>query len=309
MEDLGGARVQTEISGNAHFFAESEQECFEQIKKLVTFIPWNNRKKADPFPPKPPQARARHREDHPARHPTQALRRPGHHPGRVRRLRLLRGPGSTGRPTSSSASPASTGETVGIVGQPAAGAGRGAGRGLLRQGGPLHPLLRRLQHPAGHLRRPARATCPAWTRSTRASSATAPSSSTPTARPRSRRSPSSCARPTAAATSPCAPGTWAPTSSSPGRPPRSPSWARRARPTSSSRARSQAAADPERDAPAEGPGVHREVRQPLRRRGRRARRRGHRPRRDARLPHPRHRRSRPHKSETRPAKKHGIPPF
>lgn len=55
MEDLGGARVQTEISGNAHFYAESEAECFEQIKKLVTFIPWNNRKKADPYPPKPPR--------------------------------------------------------------------------------------------------------------------------------------------------------------------------------------------------------------------------------------------------------------
>ena len=55
MEDLGGAKVQTEISGNAHFYAESEQECFEQIKKLVTFIPWNCRKKADAFPPKPPK--------------------------------------------------------------------------------------------------------------------------------------------------------------------------------------------------------------------------------------------------------------
>jgi len=55
MEDLGGARVQAEISGNAHFYAENELECFEQIKKLVTFIPWNNRKKADKFPPKAPK--------------------------------------------------------------------------------------------------------------------------------------------------------------------------------------------------------------------------------------------------------------
>ena len=55
MEDLGGAHVQTEISGNAHFFACSEQECFEQIKKLMTFIPWNNTKKAMPFPSKPPR--------------------------------------------------------------------------------------------------------------------------------------------------------------------------------------------------------------------------------------------------------------
>lgn len=56
MEDLGGARVQAEISGNAHFFAESEIECFEQIKKLVTFIPWNNRKKADSFTPSKPKS-------------------------------------------------------------------------------------------------------------------------------------------------------------------------------------------------------------------------------------------------------------
>ncbi|MFW5662480.1 MAG: acyl-CoA carboxylase subunit beta [Bacteroidota bacterium] len=55
MEDLGGARVQSEISGNAHFFSKNEQECFSQIKKLVTFIPWNNRKKAEKFPIKPPR--------------------------------------------------------------------------------------------------------------------------------------------------------------------------------------------------------------------------------------------------------------
>lgn len=49
MEDLGGARVHSEVTGNAHFFAMSEEECFEQIKKLITFIPWNNSKKALPF--------------------------------------------------------------------------------------------------------------------------------------------------------------------------------------------------------------------------------------------------------------------
>lgn len=46
MEDLGGAKVHSEISGNAHFFAKSEEECFEQIKKLLTFLPWNNQEKA-----------------------------------------------------------------------------------------------------------------------------------------------------------------------------------------------------------------------------------------------------------------------
>jgi acetyl-CoA carboxylase carboxyltransferase component len=56
MEDLGGARVHSEISGNAHFYAESELECFEQIKKLITFIPWNNMQKAKKFPPREPKA-------------------------------------------------------------------------------------------------------------------------------------------------------------------------------------------------------------------------------------------------------------
>lgn len=57
MEELGGARVHSEITGNAHFFAESEAECFDQIKKLVSYIPWNNMKKADPFPKKAPKTR------------------------------------------------------------------------------------------------------------------------------------------------------------------------------------------------------------------------------------------------------------
>ncbi|MCF8357267.1 MAG: acyl-CoA carboxylase subunit beta [Prolixibacteraceae bacterium] len=46
MEDLGGAQVHCEISGNAHFYAKSEQECFEQIKKLIEYIPRHNTEKA-----------------------------------------------------------------------------------------------------------------------------------------------------------------------------------------------------------------------------------------------------------------------
>jgi acetyl-CoA carboxylase carboxyltransferase component len=57
MEDLGGARVHAEITGNAHFFAESEKECFDQIKKLMSFIPWNNEKTAEPFLKKAPKSR------------------------------------------------------------------------------------------------------------------------------------------------------------------------------------------------------------------------------------------------------------
>ena len=56
MEDLGGARVHACISGNAHFFASTEAECFEQVKRLVSFIPWNNQRKAKAFPSKAPKA-------------------------------------------------------------------------------------------------------------------------------------------------------------------------------------------------------------------------------------------------------------
>ncbi len=55
MEDLGGAKVHCEITGNAHFFAESETECFEQIKDLISFIPWNNTKKPVILPPRKPR--------------------------------------------------------------------------------------------------------------------------------------------------------------------------------------------------------------------------------------------------------------
>ena len=55
MEELGGALVQAEKTGNAHFYAKNEMECFDQIKKLITFIPWNNGQKARAFPPKEPR--------------------------------------------------------------------------------------------------------------------------------------------------------------------------------------------------------------------------------------------------------------
>ena len=45
MEELGGTRVHAETTGNAHFFAESEEECFAQIRKLLALIPHSNVKK------------------------------------------------------------------------------------------------------------------------------------------------------------------------------------------------------------------------------------------------------------------------
>ena len=55
MEELGGARVHSETTGNAHFYAGSEAECFEQIKSLVSYIPWNNKLKARALRPRNPK--------------------------------------------------------------------------------------------------------------------------------------------------------------------------------------------------------------------------------------------------------------
>jgi propionyl-CoA carboxylase beta chain len=42
MEDLGGALAHAGTSGVAHFAVQSEQECFQQVRRLVGFIPSNN---------------------------------------------------------------------------------------------------------------------------------------------------------------------------------------------------------------------------------------------------------------------------
>jgi acetyl-CoA carboxylase carboxyltransferase component len=41
-EDLGGAMVHARVSGNCHFVAENEQEVFQMIRRLMTFLPQNN---------------------------------------------------------------------------------------------------------------------------------------------------------------------------------------------------------------------------------------------------------------------------
>jgi methylmalonyl-CoA decarboxylase subunit alpha len=47
-EELGGARVHSRKSGVAHLVAKSEQECFDQVKKLLSFLPANCREALPP---------------------------------------------------------------------------------------------------------------------------------------------------------------------------------------------------------------------------------------------------------------------
>ncbi|MBP6436406.1 MAG: methylmalonyl-CoA carboxyltransferase, partial [Paludibacteraceae bacterium] len=53
-EELGGARIHAEITGNAHFYAQSEFDCFDQIKKLISLLPASNTKRAAKIEPKVP---------------------------------------------------------------------------------------------------------------------------------------------------------------------------------------------------------------------------------------------------------------
>jgi acetyl-CoA carboxylase carboxyltransferase component len=48
LEELGGAKVHSEITGQAHFVAESDEECIEIIKKLLSYLPSN----MDEMPPR-----------------------------------------------------------------------------------------------------------------------------------------------------------------------------------------------------------------------------------------------------------------
>ena len=60
MEELGGARVHAEITGNAHFFAKSELECFDSLKSYLIYS-MEQQPKAKVFPPKEPKFKGKMR--------------------------------------------------------------------------------------------------------------------------------------------------------------------------------------------------------------------------------------------------------
>ena len=56
-EDLGGAMSHATKSGVAHFALESEEECFEQVRRLISFLPSNNMEDPPQQPPTDDPAR------------------------------------------------------------------------------------------------------------------------------------------------------------------------------------------------------------------------------------------------------------
>ena len=52
-EELGGAKTLSQISGNSHFYSLSEDECFEQVRTLMSYLPqscFDSLIVKDPFP-------------------------------------------------------------------------------------------------------------------------------------------------------------------------------------------------------------------------------------------------------------------
>ena len=57
-EDLGGARLHNTKSGVAHFFANDEKECLNQVRRLLGYIPSNNMEDPPSVPPRSPAGRS-----------------------------------------------------------------------------------------------------------------------------------------------------------------------------------------------------------------------------------------------------------
>jgi propionyl-CoA carboxylase beta chain len=155
MEELGGAATHAAKSGVAHFAVKSEVECLHKIRHLFEFIPQNNAEDAAAQghrrPVRPgdeelldvvPRTRTSRTTCTTSSaawwttaSSTRCTRLRGEHPLRLR---------ARGRPLHRHR------------GQPAGGAGGGAGHRRVGEGGALRPLLRLVQHPHPHLRGRAR---------------------------------------------------------------------------------------------------------------------------------------------------------
>ena len=232
MEEVGGAAMHASVSGNVHFVAEDDRHAIQIVHRLLSYLPANNTE--DPphhISPDIVMDRDEAMNDLLPSDPAEAMD--------VRRIiaHLVDG----GELLEVHAEFAKNiiigfarieGLVIGLIAnQPMHNAGAldidasdKAARFIRFCNIFNIPLVTLVDVPASS---------PGSTRSAAASSATARRCCSPTRPAPRRKSPSFCARPMAARTWPCAAKRWAPTSSMHGRMRRSPSWARRARSTSS----------------------------------------------------------------------------
>ena len=152
-EELGGAATHAAKSGVAQFISPSEEACLEDARYLLSFLPQNNLD-PPPFweasdPARPGGRRARHVDP---RQPEQAVRHEGRREARRRRRRVPRGARAVRREHRLRVRAARR-ALRGDRRQPAQGARRGARHRLLGEGRSLRAHVRRVQHPARHVRR------------------------------------------------------------------------------------------------------------------------------------------------------------
>ena len=185
-EELGGAMTHNTKSGVAHFAADNEDQCLEDVRYLMSFLPLNNLEmppRVEPYddPDRADEALDTIVPDDPSKpydmRDVISLDR--------RRRRVLRGPRALRAEHRRRLRPPRRLSGRGRR-QPATPPGRGARHRLLGEGGALRALLRRLQHPADHLHRRARASFRGPRRSGAGSSATGRSCSTRSPRRRCR---------------------------------------------------------------------------------------------------------------------------
>ena len=182
-EELGGAMTHNTKSGVAHFAAEDEESCLEDVRYLMGFLPLQQpRDAAAGRALRRPRARGRRARQRSSpttrRSPTTCATWSRRSSTTASSSRST----STSPRTSSAASAASTAIPVGIVGNQPDAPRRRARHRVLREGGALRPHLRRLQRPARSPSPTSPASCPAPRRSGTGSSATARSCSTPSPR-------------------------------------------------------------------------------------------------------------------------------
>ena len=199
-EELGGAMSHNSKSGVAHFAAEDEESCLEDVRYLLSFLPSNNLEAPPRFAP----------TDDPEREDAELDTLVPDDPSKPydmrevisrdrRRRGVLRGPRALRQATSSAASRGSTAIRSGSSAtSPPTWPASSTSRPPRRRPASSAPATPTTSRSSPSPTCPA--SCPAPTRSGTGSSATAPSCSTPSPRRPCRSSPSSPARPTAAPT-------------------------------------------------------------------------------------------------------------
>ena len=153
LEELGGAKSHASKSGVATFVAPDEQACLDDVRFLFSFLPSNNLEA-------PPHFASTDSPDRLTPALSDLMPASSNQPYDMKAV--IRECVDDGEFFEYFPRWAGSivcgfarldGHPVGSGRQPADGAGRRARHRVLREGGPLRADLRRLQHPAGHLRR------------------------------------------------------------------------------------------------------------------------------------------------------------